>query len=446
MNLRSAFEMITPRRVIGYLGGGLGRGAMGLALLTMVTSLVSYAGTLLLSRLLDPTGFGDLMALLALAIIIAIPAAAAQTVVASRVTFWRTAGTAEDLSRFVRHALAHMAVVATFATLLYAACIPLVVKAFSLQAPGPAIALTPLVGLSFFFAVIAGVLQGSERYALLGVLNLVVTFARYGLGVAWAAAGGGAGGAIGGQAIGIALVTVAALVLMRPMIAGRGSGAASSGLRRMPDLRTMTASLGFLAIAVLSTVDLVLAKAFMTPVDAGLYAALTVVGKAILFLPIALAQVVVPPAVKSQESAGGRAGVLRRSAVPITLSCAVIGIPLIVAPSFWMGLLFGQDYAGAGPGVLPMVIASVALSLLFLVLTFSVALADKVWALILVPGMVLQVVGIALFHASPAQVAWVQAAVMVALLLVNEFFFHPLVRRPRHLRAGRAELAAADGR
>lgn len=438
--------MITPRRVMAYLGGGMGRGAMGLAVLTMVTSIVSYAGTLLLSRLLDPSGFGDLMALLALAIIIAIPAAAAQTVVASRVTFWRANGTPDDVARFIRHALAHMAVVATFATLLYAACIPLVIKAFSLQAPGPAIALTPLVGLSFFFAVIAGVLQGGERYVLLGILNLVVTFARYGLGVAWAAVGGGPGGAIGGQAVGIAIVSVAALVMMRPLIAGRGSGAAASGLRRVPDLRTMTASLGFLAIAVLSTLDLVLAKAFMSPADAGLYAALTVIGKAILFLPIALAQVVVPPAVKNQHSAEGRAGVLRRSAVPISLSCGIIGLPLIVAPSFWMGLLFGSAYSGAGPGVLPMVLASTALSLLFVVLTFTVAVADKVWSLLLLPGIVLQVVGIALFHGSPAQIAWVQAVVMLLLLLGNEMFFHPLVRRRRHVRMGSADLAAADGR
>ncbi len=438
--------MITPRRVMSYLGGGMGKGAMGLAMLTMVASVLSYAGTLVLSRLLDPSGFGDLMALLALAIIIAIPAAAAQTVVATRVTHWRMHGTADDVARFVRHALAHMAVVATFVTLIYAACIPLVITAFSLQAPGSAIALTPLVGLSFFYAVIAGVLQGSERFVMLGILTVIVTVARYGLGVAWAAAGGGAGGAIGGQAVGIAIVCVVALIWMRPLIAGRGTGAAAAGLRRLPDVRTMTASLGFLAIAVLSTLDLVLAKAFMSPDQAGLYASLTVIGKAILFLPIALAQVVVPRAVRTQHSTGGRAGVLRRSAVPIALSCGAIGIPLIIAPSFWMGLLFGSAYADAGPGVLPMVLASTALSLLFVILTFSVAVADKVWSLVLLPGIVLQVVGITLFHESPAQIAWVQAAVMLALLIVNEFFFHPLVRRPKHLRTGSVDLATADGR
>lgn len=405
------------------------RGVVGLAVLTGMSSLVTYAGTLLLSRLLEPAGFGDLTALLALALIIANPAVAAQTVVASRVAHWKTEDGDERLALFIRHAFAHMAMVATLITLVYAACIPLVVSVFQLGAVGPAIALTPLVWLSFMFAVVAGVLQGGERFALLGFLTLMVTLARFGAGVAWAAAGGGAGGAIAGQAIGLAVVIFVAVVLMRPLIAVRGSGAASSGLRRVPDVRTLSASIGFVAIAVLSSLDLVLAKAFLSPDEAGLYAALTVVGKGILFLPIALSQVVVPPAVRSQHSARGRLAVLRRSALPIAISCAVIGLPLVVAPSFWMGFIFGSAYAAAGPGVLPMVLAASAMSLLFLVLTFTVAIAEVRWAYLLLIGIVLQVVGIWFFHASPAEVAWVQAAVVAVLVLINEFGPHPLVRR-----------------
>lgn len=404
-------------------------GILGLAVLTALSSLVTYAGTLLLSRLLEPAGFGDLTALLALALIIANPAVAAQTVVASRVAHWRSEGGDERLSIFIRHALAHMMMVATLITLVYAACIPLVVSVFQLGAAGPAIALTPLVWLSFIFAVIAGVLQGSERFALLGLFTLMVTVARFGAGVAWAAAGGGAGGAIGGQAIGLAVVILVALVLMRPLIALRGSGAASAGLRRVPDVRTLSASVGFVAIAVLSSLDLVLAKGFLSPEEAGLYAALTVVGKGILFLPIALSQVVVPPAVRSQHSPAGRLGVLRRNAIPITISCAVIGIPLVVAPSFWMGFIFGSAYSAAGPGVLPIVVAASAMSLLFLVLTFTVAISEIRWAYLLVIGIVLQVIGIWIFHDSPAEVAWVQAVVLLVLLVLNEAGPHPLVRR-----------------
>ncbi len=191
----------------------------------------------------------------------------------------------------------------------------------------------------------------------------------------------------------------------------------------------MSASVGFVGIAVLSSLDLVLAKAFLPPAEAGFYAALTVVGKGILFLPIALSQVVVPPAVRSHHSERGRLAVLRRNTLPIAISCAVIGIPLVAAPSFWMGFIFGSAYSAAGPGVLPMVLAASAMSLLFLVLTFTVAIAEVRWSYLLLVGIVMQVVGIWFFHASPAQVAWVQAVVVGILVVINEFGPHPLVRR-----------------
>ncbi len=427
--MRAAWAMIAPRRVLGYLGGGMGKGAAGLALLTVVSSVVSYAGTMALSRLLKPTGFGDLMSLLALGIIIAVPAVAVQTVVASRIAHWQERGTEEDVARFIRHAFAHMLVIGAAVTITYVLCIPLVVEGFALQAPGPAIALAPLVGLSFLFALLSGVLQGKSRFVALGGLILVVTVMRFGVGVAWAAVGGGAGGAIAGQSLGVALVSLVVLWWMRDLVAGSGTGAATAGLRRLPDVRTLSASTGFLSIAVLSTLDLVLAKGFMPPVQAGLYAALSVIGKAVLFLPIALSQVVVPPAVSAETQARAGNAVLRRTAVPITLSCVVIGLPLIMAPTFSMSLLFGQAYAAAGPGVLPMVLAATAFSLLFLTLTMTVAIGDQRWALLLIPGIALQIGGIWLFHGSASQVAWVQACVITSLLIVNEIGFYPLLLR-----------------
>jgi hypothetical protein len=67
--------------------------------------------------------------------------------------------------------------------------------------------------------------------------------------------------------------------------------------------------------------------------------------------------------------------------------------------------------------------------MLYLLVVYVVAIADRRWGALLAFGVLLQVVGVALFHGSPAEVATVQAVVAVVLLLVNEIRFHSVIRR-----------------
>ena len=409
--------------------GALRGPTVSLGLLSLAAGLVSYGSNVIFSRLLSPTGFGDLVALLALAVVVAVPAGAAQTVVAQRVARLSEAGDRSRLRYYLRHALAHITVVAVVVGVVYLAFIPLVVEGFSLSAWGPAAALAPLLTASFIYAIVGGLLQGREQFVLLGVAGLAVMVARVGFGVPWAWAGGGAGGAIAGQAIGMLVVVVVALWLMRALIAGRGQGAATSGVKRLPTLHAVTASMGFIAFAMLSSLDVIFAKIFLDPVDAGLYAALSVLAKVIIFLPSAISQIVVPRAARADAAPAARQAVLRRAAWPIGLVTVTLAVPLIAAPEFWLRVVFGGAYASASNGVLPSVLAGVFLSFLILILMYSVAIRDRRWAIVLGAGIAVQAVGIPLFHGSVVQVAWVQAAATGLALLLSEVAFHPIVIR-----------------
>ncbi len=400
-----------------------------LGLLSLTAGLVSYGSNVIFSRLLSPTGFGDLVALLALAVMLAVPAGAAQTVVAQRVARLSEAGNVSGLRYYLRHALAHITVVAVVVGVVYLAFIPLVAEGFALSAWGPAAALAPLLTASFIYSIVGGALQGREQFVLLGVAGLAIVVARVGFGVPWAWAGGGAGGAIGGQAIGMFVVVIVALWLMRPLIAGRGLGAATTGAKRLPTLHAVSTSLGFIAFATLSSLDVILAKLFLDPVEAGLYAALSILAKVIIFLPSAIAQIVVPRAARAEASPVARQAVLRRAAWPIAVVTVAIAVPLIVAPTFWIKTVFGVAYASASNGVLPSALAGVFLSFLILILMYSVAIRDGRWPLVLGAGIVVQAVGISLFHGSVAQVAWVQAAATGLALVLSETAFHPIVIR-----------------
>jgi O-antigen/teichoic acid export membrane protein len=400
--------------------------------LALIASGLNYASNLIFSRLLEPASYGDLMALLALLVIITVPTAAAQTVLAERVASHVAAGQLARVRYLVRHAIAHVSVIALIAGVVYVASIPLVVDLLELQATGPAIALAPLVVLSFLLPVALGTLQGMDRYLAFGCMLLAIAGSRIAFGVPWAAMPtGGSGGAIAGQALGVGVVLVGAAWLMRRELIGRGTGAATSGLRRKPDVRTVSAGLALVAFAVISNLDLLLAKLFLSSHEVGLYAALSTIGKVVMFLPAAIAVVMVPNAARARHTRNDTGRVLRIAGLLVLLTTAIAAIPAVLAPSFVVEAMFGADYRDATEGVLPIVCAGAGMALLYLLVIYSVAIEDRRWVGLLGAGIVLQIIGVSLFHDSPAQVALVQAVVVGIVLLGNELAFHRLLMRPR---------------
>ena len=415
----------------------IGTGSATLVVLSQVANVLNYASNLAFSRILEPSGFGELTALLALAVVLAVPLGAAQTVVAERIAVAHANGDEERVRYLVRHALGHVAALGAVVGVIYIALIPVTQEVLGIRQPGPVIALAPFVVANFAGVVALGALQGTERFAAFGWVVLAAAASRLLFGVPWALGGGGAGGAIAGQAIGLIAVLGVVAWSSRKWLLRRGTGAATRGLKRMPDLAGLAATGAYVGFAVLANLDLVLARIWLDSHDAGLYAALSTVGKVAIFLPTALAMLMVPSAARARM-AGGGSEVLRRTARLAALAAALVVIPSIIAPGLLLDVMFGGGYSGARDGVLPAAIAGAALALLYVVCTYSVTVRDSRWIALLAGGVTLQVTLIALFHDSPEQVARMQALTCGIVLLANELMFHSLLRENSLIQRRRA--------
>ncbi len=402
-----------------------------MALLTAVANLLNYASSFLFSRVLEPVGFGELTSLLALAVVVSVPLAAAQTVIAERVALARVAGDVDRVRYLIRLAVGHVATIAALVTVTYIACIPLVMWAVDIREPGPVIALGFLIPVTFFLPVVSGVLQGLELYVVLGVLLAATAASRLIFGVPWSLLlEGGAGGAIAGQALGLTVVLVLVGWRYRGLMPRRGSGAARRGLTRRLDLGEAAASGAFIGFALLSNLDVLLVRLYLDGTEAGVYAALATIAKIVVFMPAAVAVIMVPRAARAHagESASSLR-VLRVSAL-ITLGAAIaVAIPAAVAPDLVVSTMFGDDYESAVAGVLPALLAGSLLAMLYLVCVYSVTIRDERWVLLLVGGIALQGSLISLFHGTPADVMWAQAATIALVLGANELVFHSLIPR-----------------
>jgi O-antigen/teichoic acid export membrane protein len=216
--------------------------------------------------------------------------------------------------------------------------------------------------------------------------------------------------------------------VIREHVLRRGTGAATTGVRRRPDTVAISAGGAFIGFAVLSNFDVVLAKLVLDPGESGHYAALSTVGKIILFLPGAIALLMVPWAARARVTRGNPTRVLRVAALAVVTTTFVLVLPASFAPEFVMRTMFGAEYVDASGGVLPIALAGAGLALVNLLVVYTVAIRDRRWLGLLLAGVCVQVVGVLVAANSAADVAIVQAIAVWLVLLVNEAWFYPLLR------------------
>lgn len=417
--------------------GGPAYGTAAMVVLTALASVTNYGSNIVFGRLLSSASFGDLTALLALVVVLTVPAGAAQTIGAERIAALTAAGQ-HDRARYVlRHGLAHVGVISLAAGVVILAASPLISELLDLQALGAALALAPVLVTAFFIPVAWGLLQGFERFIALGALMFVSALARIAFGVPWAVAGGGAGGALVGQALGNAFAIGVVAWMLRDQLIGSGTGAATSGMRRKPDARTMGASWAFIAFALLSNLDVLMAKLWLSPHESGQYAALATIGKVVIFMPSAIAVVMVPGVARARASGTSAATVLRKTGPLVLATTLLVAVPILAFPSETLELMFGGKYTGASGGVRAIAVAGIGLALVYLLVVYTVAIQDPRWVLVLTGGVLVQVLAVLLRHGNPTDIATAQAGAVFLILLINEALFHPVLRTGRGIVAGR---------
>jgi O-antigen/teichoic acid export membrane protein len=96
-------------------------------------------------------------------------------------------------------------------------------------------------------------------------------------------------------------------------------------------------------------VDVVLVKHYFTPLEAGLYSAVSILGRIILFAPIGIARVVFPKASDMYEAGKKHFHILLKGLVLTSLIAGGIVLAYLLFPEEIVMTIFGEGYAGAIP-------------------------------------------------------------------------------------------------
>ncbi len=396
-------------------------GASGLMFaMIMVGNVCNYLFHAVSSRLLGPADYGALVSMLSVVSVMIIGSQAVQAVVAKKVAVEELLHRHDVIRSLTGASLRRVLIFSAALSLLLWATAFYWVPFFKLDSWWPIFAVGLATMVSMILPVGRGLLQGLQRFGWLGfnimadgVLRLAVGILFFYLG--WRVTGGVLAAAVSGS--------IALFFAFWP----------NRGLAREKRLADQELGLdelyrygapvfvAFGSLAVLASLDVILVKHYFAPVAAGYFSAASVVGKAFLFLPLAIAQVLFPKASVGHARKENTLTLLHYS-LGLTLLTAAAGIMVVwLVPAFLVGSLFGNKFIR--PETLQLVkyfaIAICPLALVYILVQYNLAIHHTRFAWLMLAAIGVLGCGIILFHATLLQTLMVVGSSHLLLLVTG---------------------------
>lgn len=325
---------VTGRRLLS--GGSLLAAAM------LVANVGNYVLNLFIGRVLTPAEFSDANLMVTFLFTLTSIALCLQLVAARFIARTDALGFRGDSDHLARRLRRVALVSGVVVGIVLAAAAPFWSSVFRTASPLPFVILG--VGVPFWLvqAVGRGVMQARLLFAPLALSFVVEMVTRVGLGILLVTLGLGVSGAT--IALSASFIVTCTVVTFTSRSHSAVTGPGING-------RDVRAYAGLVSILIFGQIiannsDIFVAKASFEPTQAGIYAAIALVGRAVFFLAWSVATVVFPVVARRHASGQGSSLVLRGGIV------AVLGIGVACSlGALWLGgpvlgLVLGPAYAG----------------------------------------------------------------------------------------------------
>jgi O-antigen/teichoic acid export membrane protein len=433
------------------------RHAIPLAIAAALVGLVSLLTTVFVAHVLSTRGYGTLIVLLGLFLVVSMPGSALLVGVVRRSTAWEVSGLGDRVKPWAArvHRIGEVSVVA-LALLMVLLRSP-IAHALSLPSPNGVAEMLTAAGVWVLVSIDRGLLQVRRDYVNLSVNLVLEAVGRCTLTVALAAAFGVEGAALG-QLFAELVTAVHARVfsaraLARPSVlvapveevpeigveATGGVVAVSVHGGRDLAADVLTALGSLVLLAVLQNADVILLGS-KAPHHAGAYAAISVPSKALAFGALVLINYLLPEAAIRHQRGSHALRQLAHTFGVLSLPCALLMALAVFVPKRLLSIVFGHRLTAAAPAFSTLVLAMVFLSATLVLAIYLLGIGWRWVVLVLAVGAVALVGATAAAGGRYLSTARADLVVQAGLLATMTVCFVTVHRRGGRRRA---ELAGA---
>src|SRR5215813_7936190 len=394
-------------------------GSIVMLMNTTVVSTINFVYNVVMARMLGPSRFGHVTALVTLLMLCSAVTLAFQMVCAKFVARNATAGAKAGVYRSLL-GKAWMVGLALGGA-LFAAQRPM---AAFLHLPDPRMLGLLALGIAAYvpLGVRRGAMQGLCSFRRLSASFIVEALTRLGTAALLVALGYGELGAVG---------AICLAVLASYCVSGLGPELRVRSERGHPASfgEGIQAIVFFVGQVIICNTDVLVVKHFFAPEMAGLYAAVALVGRLLYFSSWSVVSVMFPvsAAVHSKNKNEDPKVVLLPLLVVMGLAVAFI-LTLSFFPHFVIHTIFGREFHQGEPLLALYAVATGLYSLSVVIMAYEMSrrIANTGWLQLIFSGVLVMAIGV--FHGTLREVILVQIVLMATLLALVSF---PFLRRHR---------------
>lgn len=412
-NMRSS-----PRRhLTSLVTGKLARASGLMFIATVGGGILGYVFQILMGRMLSVPDYGLFITLMALLMVVGVPLGALNMVVTRRASDYRAQNQPERIAAmfwWVNRRLLWIALSVVLCTLPFT---PWLRDYFHLESLVPVWILLLMVFAMPFLPINLAFLQAQQNFRWLAINGLAVQ----GFKILFCTTLVYAGFKLNGALMGSVLASLATwLLTYRPLRISvalpAGTSVAGGHLSFRGAIPVLIATLSFV---IMTQLDIMLVNHYYNAHQAGVYAAAATLGKAVMYLPGAIAIAMFPMVAENESRAQGSAH-LFLNAMVLTAALAGAGalFYFLLADEI-MTLFYGQKFQGAAELLKLYGFAMLPMTLVMVAEHFLIAKGRVIFAYVMILGIPIVLLAAQTYHDSLIDMVYILAACGWGLALVG---------------------------
>ena len=371
------------------------RGSFVLFITFNIFNILNFVFQFSMARMLGPVEYGVFAVLMSMLYFMAIPSDSIQTIVSRYTSKFNVKEENGKIKSLITKSLKKGIL---FAFLIYLLLIPFFyLFSYFLNISFFLVLLTGLMLFTFFLIpTTRGVLQGQKRFNSLGI-NMVldsgikVLISLYLVFIGWSVYG-----AVSSILLGSFIALVLSFIPLRKTLSEKSKSANFSGIYQYSSPIVFS----ILAILLMQSLDVILAKRFFSPEVAGQYAVANLIGKMIFFGTLAISKSMFPLSSEKFDDGKNTNKIFYRSLIIVLFLCVSALLVLLLFPELFVKVLFGEKYLPVSNIIFNIGLAFSFISLSNLVVLYCISVNRKINTFYMAGFVIIQVILLWLFKSS----------------------------------------------
>ena len=396
------------------------KGSLIVLLSSVISNIGSYVYHLAMGRMLGPEDYGILESMFSLIYFLSIPLSVLGIVIVKFVSQYSSEES--KLSGFVKNIINKASRYSLYISLMLLIIYPAVNRLIRFDSFLLYFTIILLFYLGIFPQVFSATLQGLLKFKEMGILSIINSWTKVIFAFIFVYFGLKVFGAMFGILVSVIISIILGLIIVRKYVNLKNfKEVRDYDLRKNFGSYSLAVMLSNLSMISLFSTDIILARIFLPPIEAGKYAAISVLGKIIFFASSPIVTVMFPMISERSSKGEKYQKLLLFCILLLILISSLISLVYLLFPTLMIVALYGKQYATVSNGLFYFAVFISIYSLCNLMVIYFLSISRKKVFFFPLTFALLQIILLCNFHQNIIQMVRmniISASLLFIALLV----------------------------